>query len=208
MSRYVFLSLAVAAWLAAPATAANLVVNGGFEDGATGAIGAGMPAWGVWGNSGWHHDDAGRVIGTKAIKLWWDDCGVFQDVPVVGGSDYLYSVQVFNYTPELLVGWNGLLKAEFYNSALGTDPGHKLGELDVARYYSATGARDQWVTLSGTVTPPPTADLARIVLLVVDWQSTGVGGSLNFDEASVTLVPEPATAGLLALVLVCGQRRR
>jgi hypothetical protein len=46
----------------------GLAGNGGFEDGATGNISAGVPSWGVWGGSGWHHDDAGRVIGTKAVK--------------------------------------------------------------------------------------------------------------------------------------------
>lgn len=208
MMKYLFMSLAVAAALAAPAAAANLVGNPGFEDGDTGPIGNGMPVWGVWGNSGWHHNDAGRVIGTKAIKFWWDDCGVFQDVPVVAGSQYLYSVMALSASSDPLVGWNGLLKAEFYNSALGTDSAHRLGQIDVARYYSASAPRDQWVTISGTVTPPPTADLARIILMIVDWQSTGVSGSLNFDESSITLVPEPATAGLLALALLLGLRRR
>jgi hypothetical protein len=206
MAKYVFLTLAVAAALVAPASA-NLISNGGFEEGATGNIGAGMPAWGVWGSSGWHHDDAGRVIGTKAIKFWWDDAGVFQDATVVAGQQYLFSVEAFNASADRLVGWNGVLKAEFYNSALGTDPAHKLSELVVDKYFSATDPVDQWVTVSGTVIPPPTADVARVILLIADWQPVQ-GGSLNFDEASVTLVPEPATAGLLGLMLVVGLRRR
>jgi hypothetical protein len=206
MAKYVFLTLAVAAALVAPA-AANLISNGGFEEGPTGNIGDGMPAWGVWGNSGWHHDDAGRVIGTKAIKFWWDDAGVFQDATVVAGQQYLFSMMTFNASADRLVGWNGVLKAEFYNSALGLDPAHKLSEIVVGKYYSATDPVDQWVTVSGTVIPPATADVARVVLFIADWQPS-VGGSLNFDEASVTLVPEPATAGLLGLMLVVGLRRR
>jgi hypothetical protein len=206
MTRYVLLGLTFAVALTLPASA-NLILNGGFELGDTGPInGAGLPTnWYSWGSSGWHHDDAGRVIDTKAIKFWWDDAGVWQDVPVSAGTDYQYGVQVFNASADRLIGWNGLLRAEFYNSALGTDPGHLLGSQEW-RYYSSDGAVDQWVPIGGTVTAPAGADLARMVLRIVDWQPTQ-GGSLNFDAASIVAVPEPAAA-LLLLVLAGALRRR
>jgi hypothetical protein len=210
MSRYLFLALAVAAALALPASATNLLLNGGFEDGNTGPIsGDGVPtSWSAWGpTSGWHHDDAGRVIDTKAIKFWWDDTGLWQDVTIAPGGQYDFSVLALSASADPLVGWNGLLKAEFYNSALGTDSGHLLGQAEVDRFYSASDPRDQWVTVSGTVTAPPTADIARMILKIADWQSTGVGGSLNFDNASIALTPEPAAA-VLGLVLVAALRRR
>ena len=185
--------------------AASPLTNGGFEDGATGNISAGVPGWGVWGSSGWHHDDAGRVIGTKAIKFWWDDAGVWQDVPVVAGNSYAYRVLALNSTLDPLVGWNGLLKAEFYNSVLGTDSAHRLGEAVVDKFYAATDPRDQWVTLAGAVTAPATADIGRIVLQITDYQS-GAHGSLNLDSASVvaaqpgclTAPDVPGEAGCLA----------
>ena len=171
----------------------NLLANAGFEEGATGNISAGIPDWGVWGASGWHHDDVGRVIDSKAIKFWWDDTGVWQDVPVVAGNRYTYQVKVLNSSLDPLVGSNGLLKAEFYNSAQGTDPSHRLGDVAVARFYSATDPRDQWVTLSGAVAAPPTADIGRIVLMLADAQSDA-SGSLNLDEASISA----AQAGCLS----------
>ena len=197
----------VAMALAAPANADNLLQNAGFEDGATGPIGSGMPNWGVWGNSGWHHDDAGKVVGTKAIKFWWDDSGIWQDVTVVGGGQYTFSVLAMSASDDPLWGWNGLLKAEFYNSVLGTDGAHRLAAIDVDRFYSASDPTNQWVLLTGTVTAPANADIGRIQLNIVDWQS-GVHGSLNFDEASISLLPEPATVLLLGLGVTVLVRRR
>ena len=55
---------------------ANLLTNGGFEDGDTGQMTATpIPGWNTWNWNGWHHDDAGKTIDTKAVKLWW--CSVF-----------------------------------------------------------------------------------------------------------------------------------
>ncbi|HRX84667.1 MAG TPA: hypothetical protein P5572_06560, partial [Phycisphaerae bacterium] len=72
--------------LAATAASANLLVNGGFEDGDTGQLGTvALPGWNSWGPSGWHHDDAGRTLDTKAMKLWWDDAGLWQDFAVTPG---------------------------------------------------------------------------------------------------------------------------
>lgn len=162
----------------------NLLVNAGFEDGATGNLAAGIPGWGTWGNSGWHHDDAGRVIDTKALKLWWDDSGVWQDVPVRAGTQYTYQVQAFNSSFDPLVGWRGQLQAEFYDSTLGTDPSHALANVSVDTYDPASDPLDAWVALSGTVTAPAGADIGRMVLRLSDWQA-GVQGALNYDAAAL-----------------------
>ncbi len=198
---------ALVAWCCPIAGAAELLVNGGFEDGDPGNISAGVPGWNVWGSSGWHHDDAGKTIDTKAIKFWWDDAGVWQDVTVEEGQEYHFSVQAFNASDDLLIGWNGLIKAEFYNSAIGTAAVDRLLEVDIAKYYSDTDPVDQWVELSGDVVAPATADIARIVLVVADWESVN-GGAMNFDNASVTPVPEPGTLAIVALGLVTVARRR
>ena len=202
------LAIGLAFGLMAGIVNANILVNGDFEDGPTNNIGDGVPGWLTWGGSGWHHDDAGRVIDTKAVKFWWDDSGMFQDFPVVAGQEYDFSVQALNSTVETLVGWNGLIKAEFYDSAIGTNPADALLNLDLDRYLSASDPVDEWVEIGGSVIAPAGADVGRIVLLIVDWQPTGVSGALNFDNAVVT--PEPASLGMLLIggLIASGRRRR
>jgi hypothetical protein len=202
MHKYQLLTLLVALALVVPASAANLLTNGDFEQGDTGQIGnVAIPGWLNWGNSGWHHDDPGRTIGAKAIVFWWDDAGLWQDVPVVAGEQYEFSVEAFNWSGNPTT-WNGLMRAEFYTSA-----GDKLLEVPVDKFYAATAPKDQWVLLSGAVTAPAGAETGRMVLNLTDWFD-GVGGNLNFDNASIALVPEPATISLIGAVLLIGLRRR
>lgn len=187
---------------------ANILVNGGFEDGDTGAINAvAIPGWSSWGDSGWHHDDAGRTIDSKAIVFWWDTGGLWQDFAATPGQAYAFSVETFNWSGNTLHGWNGLIKAEFYDSSIGTGPGQALSEFELDRYYSASDPLDTWVTIGGNVVAPAGADVGRLVIKINDWQD-GVSGVLNFDNASVTAVPEPATAGLLVLGVLGLLRRR
>jgi len=183
---------------------ANLLVNGDFETGDTGPInGAGVPTdWFAWGpTSGWHHDDAGKVIDTKAIKFWWDDVGLWQDFDATAGVEYLFSVEVLNATDDTLVGWNGILIAEFYDSGDA-----QLTALTVDKYLSASDPVDQWVNVSGVVTAPAGTDYGRMILKIGDWTPDGVGGSLNLDNASV--VPEPATLAVLLVLGTLAARRR
>ena len=197
-------AIALVAVLAMPASA-ELLLNGGFEEGDTGGInGSGVPTnWYAWGSeSGWHHDDAGKVIDTKAIKFWWDDVGMWQDFAATPGDEYLFSVEALNHIDDTLVGWNGQLIAEFYNSVSGD----KLSEVVVDKYYSASDPVNEWVNVSGTVVAPDGADIGRMILKIGDWVD-GVGGSLNLDNASVTLVPEPAAFALLAVGLLALRRR-
>ena len=201
--RYCIVSAAVLL-LAAPAFA-NLLSNGGFELGDTGGINdTGNPTdWFAWGPvSGWHHDDDGKTIDDKAIKFWWDDAGVWQDFAVTEGSEYLYSVEMLNHTDDLLVDWNGHLIAEFYDSAET-----QLAATVVDKYYSAIDPTNAWVNVSGTVTAPSGAVTGRIILKIGDW-TENVGGSLNFDDASVTQVPEPASLLALAAAALVALRRR
>lgn len=191
----------------AAAARAELLTNGNFEDGPTGNISAGIPGWNSWGGSGWHHDDAGRTLDAKAVVFWWDDAGIWQDFAVSPGVGYTFGVQAFSWPNDPLHLWNGLLKAEFYNSAIGTGPGQAISEFELDRFYSASDPTNTWVSLGGLAVAPAGADVGRIVLKINDWQS-GVSGVLNFDNATVT--PEPAMLTLLACagVALCGGKRR
>ena len=96
---------------------ANILINGGFEDGPTGQISSPIPGWSSWGGSGWHHDDAGQTLDTKAIKFWWDDAGLWQDFAVTGGTNYSISAETLSPANDPLNLWNGLIKVEYYDRA-------------------------------------------------------------------------------------------
>lgn len=178
------------------ASAAELLINAGFEDGDTGQMNQPIPGWSTWGGSGWHHADAGRTIDTKAMKFWWDDAGMWQDVAITGGAALEYGVSVFNSSAEP-DSWNLLVRLEFYNSAVGFGSANMIAQEDF-KFLPAGQPMDTWIALNQSVIAPVNADVARIVLNLTDW-FPGVGGALNFDNATIATVPEPASLALLAL---------
>ena len=179
---------------------ADLLTNGDFEDGDTGQLGSvAIPGWNSWGGSGWHHDDVGAVIDTKAMKLWWDDAGMYQDFAASPGVTYDFSVQCMNWTGDPGT-WNGLIKAEFYDGV-----GGQLLAQDLERFYPASEPVDTWVEIGDSIVAPAGTVTGRIVLMAVDWYD-GVGGATHFDNASV--VPEPASMALLGLGGLLLRRRR
>ena len=183
---------------------AELLTNGGFEDGDTGQLGSvAIPGWNSWNGSGWHHDDAGAVIDSKAMKLWWDDAGLFQDFAATAGVSYDFSVQCMDFSGDTAaVNWNGLIKAEFYDGV-----GGQLLAQDLERFDSdnTVNPDDTWVQIGDSIVAPVGTVTGRIVLMAVDWHD-GIGGSIQFDNASV--VPEPATFALLGLGGLLLRRRR
>ncbi len=197
--------------LAIPVSA-NMLNNSNFEVGGPHGLGFhnGDPeywpdGWLGWGSSGYHHDDnaangydPSRTIDEKAVKLWWDDSGLYQDFAAVGGMEYDFSVQVLDASSEPC-SWNGVLKAEFYDASNG-----QLAVVELEKYMAGTSV-DQWYEMSGSVVAPENTSYGRIVLTLADYFS-GVGGALNFDNAAVT--PEPGTLALLGLAGLAVIRRR
>ena len=183
-------------------TQAEVLVNGDFEDGDTGQItGTPIPGWNAWNWSGWHHDDAGAVIDTKAMKLWWDDSGLYQDFAATPGLTYDFSVQCLDWSGDTSpINWNGLIKAEFY------DPCDvQLANVELERFDSDIEPDDVWTQIGGSYEAPAGTAYGRIVLMVVDWHD-GIAGAIQFDNASVT--PEPTTIALLGLGGLLLRRRR
>lgn len=171
---------------------ANMLTNGGFEDGDLGQLGVvSIPGWNNWGYSGWHHDDPGCMIGTKGMKFWWDDSGMWQDYAAVAGQTYVYSVQVMDASRDTTPNnWDFRLEAEFYDATNTQLTAVVLGYFD-----STIQPDDTWIQLSGSIMAPVGTAYGRVVLRLWDWQP-GIGGAIYFDEVSV--VPEPAS------LLVCG----
>jgi hypothetical protein len=163
---------------------ANLLVNPGFEDGATGNINAGIPGWSTWNSSGWHHNDAGRVIDTKAVKLWWTDSGIFQNFAVVAGHTYRLSGYMLHHTTDpLRLGKTGVcdksgdLRVEWYDAIGVMLHEDAFGQITIA------DPTNTWKYCSADITVPAGAVQGRYLIRM--FQPTDGDGSVNYDNASV-----------------------
>ena len=181
---------------------ANLLSNPGFEDGPTGNMSAPIPGWSTWGASGWHHDDAGRVIDTKAVKLWWSDAGYWQDIDVEEGHTYTFGCWMqWSALDPLGVDKKGVLKVEWYDATPTL-----LGTIVFAEITSADPV-DIWIQYSASQTAPVGAVVGRLVLAMETGPGTDTGGSVNYDNASLyefynqAYAPDPTDDAVVDLSL-------
>ncbi len=173
----------LAAALALPVSTvrAELVVNGGFETGDFTGWGTQAAAAGSsFGVSATAHSGSSGVF-FAAVSNEHD--WIFQELPTEAGKSYLLSFWVHNLALEgdsLLVYWEG--NEELNLTPVGTE-------------------LENWVE----ITHPLQATMNGSEL-----RFGGYDGPLVFDldDISVTLVPEPATAALLALGGLALLRRR
>ena len=181
---------------------ANLLTNGGFEDGDLGQLGSvAIPGWNSWGDAGWHNSDAGAVIDSKGMKFWWDSAGMWQDFTAAAGTTYDYSVQVMDWSGDTSANnWDFRIEAEFYDAADTQLTAVVLGYFD-----SSIQPDDTWVEIGDSLVAPVNTAYGRVILRMWDWQD-GIGGSIYFDNVSV--VPEPATLVFLGLGGFLLRRRR
>ncbi len=188
---------------------ANLILNGGFEGGDLGNIDSvTIDNWTKWGNSGWHHDDAGYKNGDKGMKYWWDSTGMYQDFDATAGVEYTFSLAAISPSADMLKGWDLIVKAEWLDANWAVLGGEVIDRFVGAKSETNPGdGTDTWVTLSGTSTATDGAIHGRIVMYLEqagDWGYTG--GGVYFDDASV--VPEPMTIALLGLGSMALIRRK
>jgi len=166
---------------------ANLLKNPGFEEGETGQIGrVPIPGWLTWNTNGWHHNDAGAVIDTKAVKLWWSDSGIYQDFPAEAGHTYRLSGYMLHTSadplrnpdsnPQTEGDKTGDFRVEWYN-ALGA----MLRE-DAFGQITKNDPTDTWLLYTADITAPPGTAYGRYLIRM--YGSRG-DGAVNYDNACV-----------------------
>jgi hypothetical protein len=170
----------------------NLLLNGDFET----AGPAGWYNWTAGGGVAYNNNSQGNS--TYYVNAWggtWgNSSGWFQNVPVTAGLTY--SLKVDSATENW---WNpeGKIGLQFKDAG-----GNNLQnyELVVANYANSL----PWTTYTLTETAPANATSVNI-----DLKFYG-GGSVMFDNAYLTLVPEPGTLSLAAAgaLLLWAQSRR
>ena len=116
--KIVLLVILVVGFAAGNALAGNLL-SSGFEQGDLGRFGGPpIPGWATYGTNGEHHSDANAVkSGTKAVKEWLDDTGIFQDFPVVADNTYDFSVWAIALSSDGggLSGRDAFFQVEWYD---------------------------------------------------------------------------------------------
>jgi len=172
--------------LSIPLLGQNLLMNPGFEEGATGRLSNGVTGWNYWGSDGWHHDDAGAVIGSKGMKLWSNGSGMWQDFQAAPGETFIYSVQAMDWSGDTAsITWDLQIEAEFYDSSH-----NMLTAIIVGCFDSAKESNNVWVNTGGYVRAPSQTAFGRVVVRLADWQK-GIGGAIYFDDVCVERVFDP-----------------
>jgi hypothetical protein len=206
--KIVLLVILVVGFAAGNALAGNLL-SSGFEEGDLGRFGGPpIPGWATYGTNGEHHSDANAVkSGTKAVKEWLDDSGIFQDFPVVAGNEYDFSVWAIALSSD----GNGFYGRDAFFQVEWFDEDNYWLDTYVIGYFYADpftfpytpDPYDTWKFISGPVTAPPTAVTGRVFMGMT---AGSIGpdahiGSINWDDVSVTYRygasnPEPANGAI------------
>ncbi|MDD2236104.1 MAG: PEP-CTERM sorting domain-containing protein [Kiritimatiellae bacterium] len=182
--------------LAVAGARADLISNGSLEGG-TGL--SDVPSWTSWGTDG--ALDGTAHEGTQSIKMWFNSTGFYQDFAVtagesVNGSLYCYTASGDKYGWDVGNATYAAFKLEWFNSSEDN-----LGGAIYSTHFTPDNAADTWteLTVNNAVAPAGTAH-GRMVFSI---EGAGPGaGSVLFDSASVTAVPEPGTLALMGLSML------
>ena len=160
---------------------AEELINGHFEDGDCGYLENGVPGWRYWGGkTGYHHEESEACFGSKGMKLWWENSGMWQNFNASPGISYECSVNVMDWSGETSsVNWDFRFDIEFYNS------NDKLLTKEVVGYFDSTNELDNiWRKLSGAVSAPDETEYGRVVLRLYN-NREGIDGTIYIDNVSV-----------------------
>lgn len=158
---------------------ANLLENPGFEEGDPGQLtGMPIPGWNVWGWSGWHHNDAGAVIDTKAVKLWWTDSGIYQDFPATAGRTYRLSGYMLHTAGDPLRNGDktGEFRVEWYDAA------NVMLREDTVGVLTQDDPTDTWMFYTADILAPLGTTYGRYLIRM--YQPTAGDGAVNYDGTS------------------------
>ncbi len=145
MKKKIVLLVILVIGFAAGNALANDVLNPSFEEGVLGRFGGDppIPYWMTVGTNGWHHSDvnyAGTGVncvhsGDKGVKIWWDDTSLYQDVNVIAGNEYDFSVWALSTSHDNLGlrGADAVFQVEWFDDA-NTTPEHLILAEEIGRF--------------------------------------------------------------------------
>jgi len=166
--------------IAGSARGAELLVNGGFENGTTG--------WAKWGTNAFVVSDSVYYKGSASAVMYWADSGFYQTLPAQAGDSFTLSGEMIYPGSTQLSARNAYIKIEFRNST-------SLITFTEIGILTPSHNADQWYSFSGTVIAPAGTTQARVVVLTYDPGGTG-SGKAYFDNISLTNVPSaPSISG-------------
>lgn len=214
------LAVAVFATVATPVRAANLLSNPGFEEEDTDGLEtipdsmAGNPAFGPGDAENWNQptgdtpaavrDSAMPRTGDWAMALATTPGFVlaYGEVAVTPGKTYEFSAwakvdDLFDGVPGVISNGNSnsqaRIRIEWWPSVVGDNTGAEISREQLNITTLATNSYQQF-SVSGVA--PPTANKLRAVVAL-----SSNTDKFYFDDASVTLIPEPGTISMALLGL-------
>ena len=193
--RNIIVAMVTLAFLTLGSASANVLCNGGFEDGPLGQFGVvDIPCWVTYGPSGYHHDEFGACFDTKAVKEWYDDAGIFQDFPAVVGTEYEFGAYAMSLSSDGggLHAWDAVFKVEWLDSDYVLIRADEIGRYYGVKNAGSSGVEgdplDTWKFISDRKTAPYPAVVGRVVLnLTYGDSTTTTSGAASWDNISVTL---------------------
>jgi len=214
MKKKIVLLVILVMGFAAGNALANNVLNPSFELGLLGRFDPqNVTYWTTVGTNGWHHDDVNYGgcgvsaihSGDKAVKIWMDDTYLYQDVNVIAGKMYDFSVWAIALECDNL-GLrfaDAVFQVEWYN-----DANNMISDEEIGRFYGAPivgepcDPYDTWKFISGTRTAPSLAVTCKVLLYLDRHEGAfDIDGSISWDDVSVTWRyaasnPKPADGAL------------
>lgn len=201
-------------WARSTDAAVGLLANPGFENGAGGGSLAG---WSTFGNAvpeGTPNSvptHSGDGVAKQYGNFWgpgaFNVTGVYQKLPATPGATYALDVFTYQAGNDSLVGkanW-AVAKVAFFDAADQEIP----GAFNEVRVMDGTFAVDTWIDNPAATAVAP-ANAVQVGAYLMFLQPNNEGGAVLFDDASLSVVPEPASLGLVGTVasLALARRRR